>query len=133
MIAYGCIAVLGLLIFAGGFHVSMCRARGNIVQGYPSDPSHFLHKAVRAHGNTVEYAPFAALLIYVISQMHPPLWIIVSMICLTLGRVSIFFGLILSSTLDKPQPLRFLGALSTYIFGTILCGYLLFIAMFKAV
>lgn len=129
IISYLCVSLLALLVIAGGFYVSVCRGRGQIVQGYPDDPSHFLHKAVRAHGNTVEYAPVIALLIYAIGQLNPPAWVLGCMVAITLARYSIYFGLVLSPTLDKPHPLRFTGALLTYILGIVLCGYLFYQAI----
>lgn len=129
-IAMICISLLGLLVFIGGFHVSFCRAGERVVQGYPDDPSNRLHKAVRAHGNTVEYAPMLALLIYIASQLNAPTWVTVCMVLATLSRISIYFGLLFSPTLDKPHPLRFTGALGTYIFGGVLCLYLLISAVY---
>ncbi len=125
-IPYLCIALLGLLVFVGGFYVSVCRAKAKMASGYPDDPSHFLYKAVRAHGNTIEFTPMLALLIYILAQFQLPMWILVCMVLATLGRYSIFFGLVLSPTIAKPHPLRFVGSLSTYIFGTLLAGYLLY-------
>ena len=51
-----CIALLAILVFGLGFAVSIVRGRTDIVYGHPDDPTNFLHKIVRAHGNTVEYA-----------------------------------------------------------------------------
>ena len=39
----------------------------------------------------------------------------------TANRYSLALGLILSPTLEKPHPLRFVGALGTYLSGTALC------------
>ncbi len=127
-IPYLCVALLALLVIVGGFKVSMGRAKHRVVQGYPDDPSHALHKAVRAHGNTVEYAPVIALLIYVLGTLNPPVWILVCMLLVTLARFLIYFGLLRSTTLAKPNPVRFIGALSTYVFGTVLALYLLYAA-----
>ncbi len=129
-IAHLCVALLALLVVDGGFYVSICRARSMIVCGYPDDPAHPLHKAARAHGNTVEYAPAIALVIAILGAMGPPSWVLVCMVLVTLARYMIFFGLVLSPTIAKPHPLRFLGALSTYIFGTVLALYLLYTAVF---
>jgi len=129
-IAYLCISLLGLLVIGGGFYVSLCRNRERIVCGYPDDPAHPLHKAVRAHGNAVEYAPMIGLLIYILGQHSAPLWILACIVAITLARICAYFGLLLSSSLARPHPLRFLGALATYILGLVLCGYLAFAAMY---
>ncbi|MFV8817479.1 MAPEG family protein [Haliea sp. E17] len=124
-----CVALLALLTIAAGFRVSMARASTGIVQGYPDDPSNILHKAVRAHGNTVEYAPVIALLIYILGAYNPPFWLVICMVLVTVARYMIYFGLLLSPTINKPHPLRFLGALLTYIFGIVLAVYLAWVAL----
>ncbi len=124
-----CVALLGLLTIAAGFRVSLARASSGIVQGYPDDPAHTLHKAARAHGNTVEYAPVIALLIYILGAYNPPLWLLICMVLATAGRYLIWLGLLLSETLEKPHILRILGSLMTYVFGLILAFYLLYVAV----
>ena len=124
-----CVALLALLTIAAGFRVSLARGKTGIVQGYPEDPSNILHKAARAHGNTAEYAPVIALLIYVLGAYNPPLWLVICMVLVTVGRYMIYFGLLMSPTIDKPHPLRFIGALMTYIFGLVLSLYLLYAAL----
>jgi hypothetical protein len=43
------------------------------------------------------------------------------MILVTLSRYLIAIGLIVSPTIAAPHPLRFVGALGTYLLGTALC------------
>ncbi|WP_116364275.1 MAPEG family protein [Parahaliea mediterranea] len=125
-----CIALLGLLVFAGGFYVSLCRNKAGLGSGYPDDPTDTLHKAVRAHANAVEYAPFAAILIYAIGQTGAVLvaWVPWAMGALVLARYCHFAGMVMSASIAKPQPLRFVGALGTYIVGTFLCVYLAYLS-----
>ena len=91
-VAIACIGLLGLLLFGLGLAVSLTRGRTDTAAGYSSDPSDRLHKLVRAHGNTTEYAAILAVLMLVA-------------------------GILLSATLDKAHPLRFIGALGTYVAG----------------
>lgn len=63
-----CAASLGALLFGLGLAVSLARTKASRFAGYPPESSAFLHKLVRAHGNTAEYAPFVALLIPVCVQ-----------------------------------------------------------------
>lgn len=123
-IPYLCIVFLGLLIVGGGFYVSWCRAKLGIVGGCPQDPANKLHKAVRAHANATEYVPIMALVIYMLGLFNPPGWIVGVMIGFTLARYLSFFGLAAGESLAKPNLLRFLGALLTYILGLVLLGYL---------
>ena len=47
------------------------------------------------------------------------------MVGATTSRYLLAIGIIMSSTLEKPHPLRILGARGTYLFGLELCGSLL--------
>ena len=84
-----------------------------------------VHKLVRAHGNTSEYVAMLAVLILVLGTREPSTWGVVSMVGATASRYLLAAGIILSPTLEKPHPLRFIGALGTYVFGLALCGSLL--------
>jgi uncharacterized membrane protein YecN with MAPEG domain len=117
--AYLCIGLLGLLLFVLGFAVSLCRDHDNII-GTPTDPTHRLHKVIRAHGNTAEYAPMLALLIYIAALMNPATWVIWMMWIATASRYLIVIGLIAYPSLAKPNPFRMAGATGTYIAGTAL-------------
>jgi uncharacterized membrane protein YecN with MAPEG domain len=113
-----CTAVLGLLLFGLGLYVSILRQRTRRSIGCdttsPTDP---LHRAVRAHGNTAEYAPFFAVL-FLWFAVHPgPVWVSVAIVLATLARVSLAVGLLWGASLDKPTPARFVGALLTYVTG----------------
>ncbi len=116
-VAVVCIALLGLLLFGLGFAVSLRRGSTNTVIGHSIDPADLLHKLVRAHGNTAEYAPFLAILMLVAALREPAAWVLGCMGLAVLGRYSIAAGIILSPSLAKPHPLRFAGALLTYLTG----------------
>ena len=117
-----CTALLGLLVFGLGFAVSMTRSRTETNSGYDPDPSDPLYKMVRAHGNTIEYAPMLAVLMLFLGTHEPATWVVWTMIVATACRYLLAAGVILSPTLDKPHPLRFVGALGTYVAGFALCG-----------
>ena len=70
-----CIALLGVLIFALGLAVSLSRSRSETVIGYDSSPTDMLHKLVRAHGNSAEYAPMLAILMLVLGGLNPAGWL----------------------------------------------------------
>ena len=120
-----CIALLGLLLFVLGLGTSVQRGRSERISGTSGDPADPLHKMVRAHGNTAEFAPMLAILISLVGRTEPSMLGQVLMIGATASRYSLALGLLLSPTLDQPQPLRFLGALGTYVFGVGLCILLL--------
>lgn len=119
-VALPCIAALGLLLFASGLYVSAQRARFWTLYGSADDPTHALTKAVRAHGNTSEYAAFLALLIYVLGLKATAPWIGWTMVAVTASRYLLVAGILASATLARPNPLRGLGAFVTYMGGAAL-------------
>jgi uncharacterized protein len=96
-----CTALLGLLLFGLGLFVSIQRQRHRIIIGHDPDPLDAIHRAVRAHANTAEYAPFLAIMFLWHGVHDASAWI--------LGTLA-----------------RFVGALGTYI-----CGLLLAAAMLR--
>lgn len=115
-----CSALLGILLFALGIYVSATRGRVGKGGMVPHDPADPLFKAIRAHGNTAEYAPMLAVLMLYLGVHGPSLWIVWTMIIVTACRYLIAIGILICPTLDRPYPMRFVGALGTYVGGLIL-------------
>lgn len=116
-----CTALLGLLVFGLGFAISLTRGSTNQVSGYTTDPTDRLYKLIRAHGNTTEYAPMLAILMIVIAMREYSSWMLWFMWIAVISRYLLAVGIIVSPTLEKPHPLRFAGALGTYVSGIVLC------------
>lgn len=112
-----CISLLAFLCIALGFSVSMARAKSNVLIGCSDDPENSLYQLIRAHGNTIEYAPILALLIFILSLSPQSDWVIWFMVLATAARYLFAAGIVFPKTLAKPNPMRFVGALSTYFFG----------------
>ncbi len=117
MIAVVCVALLGILLFGLGLLVSLRRGSENKTTGFDPDPTNSLNKAMRAHGNTAEYAPFLAVLFLYVASTDPAAWVGWVIMAITLCRYLIVVGLLAGATMDKPHPLRFVGALGTYAGG----------------
>ena len=115
-----CIALLGLLLLLLGFQVSMARASSETLYGGETDPESKLYKIQRAHGNTTEYAPILAILMLALAQSPQPTWVLWTMIIATFCRYLLAAGLLLPTTMAKPNPMRFIGALGTYLAGLVL-------------
>ena len=115
-----CTALLGLLVFGLGLGVSMLRASTKTNIGSTTDPKDRLYKMVRAHGNATEYAPMLAILILFLGARQPAAWLVWTFIAATVCRYLHAAGMLMSPTLDQPHPLRFVGALGTYVTGLIL-------------
>ena len=118
--ALPCIALLGLLIFVLGLGVSLARGRAQTVIGFDPSPTDALHKMVRAHGNSTEYAPMLAILMLALGSLEPAAWLSWVMAAAVASRYLIAAGLLVGS-LDKPNPMRATGALGTYVTGVLLC------------
>lgn len=122
-----CAALLGLLVFGLGFGVSLTRMSSDTAIGYEPDPTDRLYKMVRAHGNATEYNPMLAILILAIGARNPSAWMTGLAIAATAARYLHAVGMIVSPTLAAPQPLRFVGAVGTYV-----CGFGLVVALLLA-
>lgn len=116
-----CISLLGFLCIGLGFAVSATRGKTNTTYASTVDPEDALYKIMRAHGNTIEYVPILALMIYILSLQTQASWVLWCMVLVTFFRYLFAAGMIFSATLAKPHPMRFIGALGTYLTGFALC------------
>jgi uncharacterized membrane protein YecN with MAPEG domain len=117
-VAVICTALLALLIFGLGLVVSLTRGSTRTVIGYAAaDPADRLHKLVRAHGNATEYVPIMAVLILYVGSHGPSTWMVWTFVVATAARYLHAAGMVLCPRLDQPHPLRFIGALTTYLAG----------------
>ena len=119
-ITWFCFGLLGLLPFALGFWVSINRGRAGANFGYSNDPTHPLHKAVRAHANAIEYVPTLMALTLALDRMLPgqlTMWLVV---LATLGRYLHAVGMLTCRSLNDRHPLRVAGSMLTYSPGLIM-------------
>ncbi|MEX3841969.1 MAPEG family protein [Paraburkholderia sp. BR10882] len=116
-IALACVAVLGLLLFGLGLSISMLRFREGTLSGCAPDPASLLHKFVRAHANTAEYAPFLAALFLYLGTHSPSPATLALIVTATVCRCLLVVGLVAFPSMAKPNPARFIGALGTYAAG----------------
>ena len=65
-----------------------------------------------------------ALLIFLVGSRSPATWALWCMGISTASRYLIATGIILSTSLETAHPLRFVGALGTYLSGFALCAAL---------
>lgn len=120
-IALACIAALGLLLFGLGLAISGERFRTRTLDGHGADPGCRLHRLVVAHANTAEFAPFLAVLYLYLGSHAPGTATVTLIVAATLCRFLLVLGLLAVGRLDQPNPLRFTGALGTYLLGAALC------------
>lgn len=123
------VGLMGLLVFLLGLNVS--RIRGSVMHNQAEEeasPASALRKAVRAHGNCIEYVPTLSLLILALGLRMPmtPAWVSATMIAAVAARYIHAAGVLTGETIYSASPLRFVGALGTYITGAILSVALVF-------
>jgi hypothetical protein len=113
-----CAAILAALVFILGANVTRLRTAGANRGGpfAPNDPADSLYKAIRAHGNAIEYIP-TLLVLFVLDAARAPSWTLVFVVGATLARLAHAVGMLSTPTLAKSTPLRVAGASGTYLFG----------------
>jgi uncharacterized membrane protein YecN with MAPEG domain len=119
-----CVALLVLFYGALSFNVSRVRLKR---RSDPSVTEEALKKAIRAHGNASEYIPlFAAGLLY-LDITSPSAFVTGLAAAILVCRVFHAAGTLLSSSVNERHPLKFVGALGTYLCLFALGGALLFL------
>jgi len=120
-IALFCAAALGLLLFGLGLAVSALRMQSSRFNASSVEIDSLLHRVVRAHGNTAEFVPLLVVLILFLGSHNPADWTVACIIGATACRFLLAAGLVFARSMSQPNPLRFIGALGTYLFGAALC------------
>ena len=115
-----CTALLAALVFALGLNVS--RLRGSATTQQPAAPDDRLYVAVRAHGNATEYVPTLAVLILLVGSREPAAWMVATFVVATVARYVHALGVLRAGDMNKPVPLRMVGAMATYAAGLVLAG-----------
>ena len=106
------------------FNVSRVRLKR---RKFPEVTEAEVTKAIRAHGNAAEYIPlFVALFLYANStQPSPNVYFLSIAVLATVSRFAHAAGMLRISSVTERHPLRFYGALGTYICLFALGGALL--------
>ena len=109
-----CSAALVLLFAALSFNVSRMRLKRC---KFPEVTDSEVTKAIRAHGNAAEYIPlFVALFLYANStQSNQSVYLTGVAVLATLSRFAHAAGMFRIASVTERHPLRFYGALGTYI------------------
>ncbi len=123
------VGLLGLLISLLGFNVSMKRKSVVLTQHEAeADPKSALCKAMRAHGNCIEYAPMLALMILALGLRSPLPSIFLSGVMLAaVGfRYLHAVGVLASESIYAANWMKFVGALGTYLSGIVMSVWLIY-------
>ena len=117
------VGLLGVLVFALGLNVSKERRAAALTQHEAeADPKSALRKAIRAHGNCIEYAPMLSLMILAMGLRQPivPMWIAALMVLAVASRFVHAAGILTGDSVHASSPLRLFGAVGTYLSGILL-------------
>lgn len=118
------VGLLGLLVFLLGANVSRVRQSVAVTQHEAeADPESELRKAIRAHGNCIEYVPMLSLMILAIGLAIPMLmswWIAALMLAAVASRYVHAAGILTGGSIYQANMLKRIGAAGTYLTGVIL-------------
>ncbi|GJL95823.1 MAG: hypothetical protein DHS20C05_22280 [Hyphococcus sp.] len=118
------VGLLGLLVFLLGANVSRERRSVAVTQHEAeADPKSGLRKAIRAHGNCIEYVPMLSLMILAIGLAIPMLmsiWIVALMLAAVASRYIHAVGILTGSSVYQANLLKRIGAAGTYLTGLVL-------------
>ncbi|MBT8472339.1 MAG: MAPEG family protein [Marinicaulis sp.] len=119
-----CVGLLGLLVFLLGANVSRVRQSVAVTQHEDeANPESSLRKAIRAHGNCIEYVPMLSLMILAIGLAIPMLvskWIVGLMFAAVASRYIHAIGILTGGSVYAGNPLKTIGAVGTYVTGAAL-------------
>lgn len=117
------VGLMGLLVFLLGLNVSRERRSVVVIQHEAeADPKSALRKAIRAHGNCIEYVPMLSLMILALGLRMPimPWHIAALMIAAVAFRYIHAFSILMSDSVHSVTTLKWVGAGGTYLTGSIL-------------
>jgi len=117
------VGLLGLLVFLLGANVSRKRHSITVTQHEAeADPNSTLRKAIRAHGNCIEYVPMLSLMILALGLRLPlmPLWIAALMLTAVASRYVHAIGILTGGSVYEANALKSIGAIGTYLTGAVL-------------
>ncbi len=111
MISFYCASVLALGYIGLALNVIRLRNQYRVSLADGGEPS--LKRAIRAHANFNEYVPLAVILLFMAEQLvGAAALLILSALCLILGRLSHAYGIL---QLKEPLKFRVLGMVMTLV------------------
>ena len=108
-----CSAALVLLFAALSVNVSITRLRKRKYPDRVTDAD--LTKAIRAHGNAAEYVPVFLVIFLYFNSIEAGPFLGGMAIAATASRYFHAIGMLIAASVAHRHPLRFIGALGTYL------------------
>ncbi len=107
-----CSASLVLLYAALSFNVSRMRLKR---RKFPEVTEAEVTKAVRAHGNAAEYVPLLVAIFLYMNSTQSSVYVVGVAVLATVSRFAHAAGMFRIASVTERHPLRFFGALGTYL------------------
>jgi uncharacterized membrane protein YecN with MAPEG domain len=117
VLARSCVAILTVLFFGLSLAVTVTRMRTGMWHGVPDEPTSFLAKVVRTHGNTSEYVALLSLLILATSAAPRPAWVAALAVLAVLARLLFAYAMLTCTSLARFDPVRAAAVGATYVSG----------------
>ena len=116
-------AILTIIYLAQSFYVVLHRWKARTSLGTNTDPLHPLSRAIRVHGNFMEYAPLFLILFFLVENNElASSYLKVAGWSFVIGRLCHWFGLMQKNTVN---PFRQLGLVLTFTPMGLLAGWAL--------
>lgn len=109
-----CVAILALMQICLGLAISACRWKFKKSVGTPDDPGHIMKRISTAYSNCAEWHPMLYALLLIQPMSGGPAWAIWFGPLVVTARCLAVTGLV-TFTLERPNPFRFVGAATTYV------------------
>ena len=133
IIIYCSLALIGLTLLLAIWTTVQRVQSQTIAYNTPLEPTSGMAKAQRGHGNASEYAALLVALYLIIGFVHQDrdlgALIVWTMIAVTTGRFLVALGFVTCKTLARPDPLKAIGSLLTYLGASVLIGVTLMRAL----
>ena len=114
-----------LIFFYAGLSLNVSLTKRRRRKSSQVTEEHLL-KAIRAHGNAAEYIPIFVALFVFLSANPPTVFVTAIAVLAVVSRIAHAAGMLLTRTVDTAHPLKFCGAIGTYI-----CLFLLAIVLLQ--
>ena len=119
-----CISTLIILQLLLALNVSRLRGQTKVLSGSSDDPGDPLYKARIAHSNACEFIPAFCILMLCLQWVGAANCLGWAFRGVVLARFCHAASMLQPGRIDKPSPLRLIGAAGSVFLGLIMAGYL---------
>ena len=112
------LGILGSFYFMLSMYVVRCRWKFRV--GIGDGEQHVLQKAIRIHGNFIEYVPIILLIMLVLESSGAPTWRIHTLgLTIVIARLAHAAGIYKTSKVSPPRAVGVIGTFGALLLGSI--------------